>query len=204
MLVINGARRAVDIMEIGNLVPFRFNVGFVMFYYKHVASLIIWQNERGVRAVSLDVRANGHTQILKITNYNPELSVYRPRHRDSISIAKQESAASSQEAFEAVTEETPPSLAFNVDLEGVGISLINRKMLEVVYVSANALKFEYSSSEVAQAVNLSCGSFQIDNQLHDAIYPVVLQPTPIPKESSGIAALPTIQGSVIWLNDQGK
>jgi vacuolar protein sorting-associated protein 13A/C len=26
LLVINGARRALDIMEIGNLVPFRFNV----------------------------------------------------------------------------------------------------------------------------------------------------------------------------------
>lgn len=77
-------------------------------------------------------------------------------------------------------------------------------MLEVVYISANALKFEYSSSAVAQAVNLSCGSFQIDNQLHDAIYPVVLQPTPITKEASGIAASPTIQGSVIWLNDQGR
>jgi vacuolar protein sorting-associated protein 13A/C len=162
------------------------------------------QDTKGVRAVSLDVRADGHTQILQVTNYNPELSVYRPRHRDSISITRHESAASSQEAFEAVTEETPPTLAFNLDLEGVGISLINKKLLEVVYISANALKFEYTSSPVAQSVTLSCGSFQIDNQLHEAIYPVVLQPTPITKESSGVASLPTIQGSVIWLNDQGK
>jgi vacuolar protein sorting-associated protein 13A/C len=154
--------------------------------------------------VSLDVRASGPTQILEITDYNAEYSVYRPRHRESVSVAKVESAASSQEAFEAVTEEVAPSLALNLDLEGVGISLINRKMFEVVYVSANALKFEYSTSAVAQAVNLTCGSFQIDNQLHDAIYPVVLQPTPIAKESSGIASLPTIQGSVIWLNDQGE
>lgn len=77
-------------------------------------------------------------------------------------------------------------------------------MVEVVYVSMDALKFEYTDSPVAQAVNLSCGTLQVDNQLHDAIYPVVLQPTPIAKESTGVAALPTVQASVIWLKDQGQ
>lgn len=92
---------------------------------------------------------------------------------------------------------------FTLDLEGIGLSLMNKKMLEVVYLSMNSLKFEYSSSPVAQAVNLSLGTLQIDNQLHDAIYPVLLQPTPIPKDASAVAAPPTIQASVIWLNDQG-
>lgn len=76
-------------------------------------------------------------------------------------------------------------------------------MVEVVYLSANGLKFEYTDSPVAQAINLVCGNLQIDNQLHDALYPVVLQPTPIPKEAVEVASLPTVQGSVIWLKDQG-
>ena len=151
----------------------------------------------------MDVRADGQTQILQITNYNQASSVYRPRHRGSVSIARQDTQTSSQDAFEAVTEEVPPTLMFTLDLEGIGLSLMNRKMLEVVYLSMNSLKFEYSSSLVAQAVNLSFGTLQIDNQLHDAIYPVLLQPTPIPKEASAVAAPPTIQASVIWLNDQG-
>ena len=109
----------------------------------------------------------------------------------------------SNEAFEAVTEEIQPTLAFNVDLEGIGVSLINRRVVEVIYLSLERLKFEYSTSAIAQAVNLSCGSLQIDNQLHDAIFPVILQPTPIAKETSDVAALPTVQASVIWLNDQG-
>jgi len=92
---------------------------------------------------------------------------------------------------------------FTLDLEGIGLSLMSKKMLEVVYLSMNSLKFEYSSSPVAQAVNLSLGTLQIDNQLHDAIYPVLLQPTPIPKEAAAVASPPTIQASAIWLNDQG-
>jgi len=115
---------------------------------------------------------------------------------------RQDTLGSSQDAFEAVTEEIPPTLMFTLDLEGIGLSLMNRKMMEVVYLSMNSLKFEYSSSPVAQAVNLSLGVLQIDNQLHDAIYPVLLQPTPIPKEASAIASPPTVQASVIWLNDE--
>lgn len=100
-------------------------------------------------------------------------------------------------------EDVSPTLAFNVEFAGIGISLVNRRMIEVVYISIETLKFEYSNSPVAQSVNLSCGSLQVDNQLHDALYPVILQPSPISKEASGVAVPPTIQGSVIWLKDQG-
>lgn len=154
--------------------------------------------------VSLDVRADGLKQVLRITNYNPERSLYKPKRASSMPLTRQDSISASTEAFDAVTEDVPPSLAFTVDFAGIGISLVNKKLVEVIYVSMLALKFEYSNSEVAQAVNLSCGTLQIDNQLHDALYPVILQPTPIPKESNGTAALPTVQASVIWLKDQGK
>ena len=108
----------------------------------------------------------------------------------------------SQEAFEAVQEEVAPALTFSLDLEGVGLSLINRKAVEVVYLSLNKLKFDYTNSPVAAAVNLACGSLQMDNQLHDALFPVVVQPTPIPKDSTSVASLPTIQASVYWLKDE--
>ena len=103
-----------------------------------------------------------------------------------------------------VQETAAPVLTIGLELHGVGVSLVNKRMVEVVYLSLNALKFEYSSNPVAQSVTLSCGSLQIDNQLHDALFPVVLQPTLISQESKSIAALPTVQASVIWLNDQGK
>ncbi|KAJ7783787.1 vacuolar protein sorting-associated protein 13 [Mycena maculata] len=184
LLSFNGFRRVIDVMEIGDLVPFRFN-----------------DNQRN-RVVSLDVRADGHKQVLRITNYNPELSLYKPKRANSVPPTRQDTISGNAEAFDAITEEVPPSLAFTVDFAGIGISLVNKKLVEVIYVSMNELKFEYTNSAVAQAVNLSCGVLQIDNQLHDALYPVILQPTPIPKESNGTAALPTVQASVIWLKDQ--
>ncbi|KAI0068196.1 hypothetical protein BV25DRAFT_1793389 [Artomyces pyxidatus] len=185
LLIIKGARRAVDILEIGDLIPFRFS------------------NRQGAGVVSLDVRASGHKQILRITNYVMEQSLYRPKYRASSSTLRVDTISGSHEAlFEAVTEDLPPTFAFHLDFEGIGISLINRRVVEIIYLSSENLKFDYTSSAAAQAVNISCGVLQIDNQLHDALYPVVLQPTPISKEASDVAALPCIQGSVIWLNDQ--
>lgn len=121
-----------------------------------------------------------------------------------MSIAEVDSRNSSQEAFEAVQEEVPYSLAFRLDFHGLGLSLVNRKAVEVVYLSLNSLHAEYTNSPVAQAFNLACGSIQIDNQLHDALFPVVLQPTPVPKDASTVASLPTLQASMIWLKDEGQ
>jgi vacuolar protein sorting-associated protein 13A/C len=154
--------------------------------------------------VSLDVRADGHKQVLRITNYNPDRSLYKPRTLVNLdSTTRQDTISSSTEAFEAVTEDVAPSLTFKIEFAGIGISLINRRLVEVVFVSLDTLNFEYTNSAVAQAVNLSCGTLQVDNQLHDALYPVILQPTPIAK-ASGVASLPTAQASVIWLKDQGQ
>ena len=152
----------------------------------------------------MDVRAEGHKQILSITTYNPEFSLYKPKSKSpTASISRQDTFTSSAEAFEAITEEDVPNFGFNIALAGIGVSLVNKRLVEVIYMSMNALTFEYTNSSVAQTVNLACGTLQIDNQLHEAIYPVILQPTPIPKESNGVAALPTVQASVIWLNDDG-
>lgn len=154
--------------------------------------------------MSLDVRAEGQKQILRITDYNPERSLYKPQRSNTLGpVTRQDTVTGSMEGFEAVTEEIQPLLTFTLDLAGVGISLVNRRLVEVIYATFDQLKFEYVDSSVAQAVTLSCGSLQIDNQLHDALFPVIMQPTPISKEASDVGALPTVQASVIWLKDQG-
>ncbi|KAL5518944.1 VPS13 [Sanghuangporus vaninii] len=175
----NKRARKIDIMEIGVLPPLRHNSG----------------------AIALDVRAEGPSQLLTITDYREEISVYKPRrHNTGESIARSDSMASTLE-FEAVQVEVPPTLSITLDLRGLGVSVMKKHLIEVVYLSAQDLKFEYHNSPVAQSANLSLRTFQIDNQLHDAFFPVLLQPTPIPKQERGLAALPTVQASVIILND---
>jgi len=157
--------------------------------------------------VSLDVRADGSKQVLHISAYDGQTSMYQLRRSQSLTptgsiTPTRTDSVSTLEVYEAIHEDVPPTLAFKVDFEGVGVSLINRKLVEVVYLTIQGLKFDYASSPIAQAVNLSLGCLQLDNQLHDALFPVVLQPTPLTKAAQEVAALPTVQGSIIWLNDQ--
>jgi vacuolar protein sorting-associated protein 13A/C len=166
--------------------------------------MLLRQDRQRTRAVSLDVRVDGDKQVLRVTNYNAEHSLYKPKRNDTGGLARSDTVISGAEAFEAVTEEVLPTFSFDVDFAGIGVSLVNRRMVEVVYMSMDTLKFEYSDSASAQAINFSCGTLEIDNQLHDALYPVILQPTPIIKENNGVAPLPTVQASVIWLKDQGQ
>ncbi len=151
----------------------------------------------------MDVRASGHQQVLRLFNYNEETSPYRPKSRASSSNLRVDTISSGTEAFEAVTDDIQPGFMLDVNLDGIGISLVNRRVIEVVYLSLERLKVDFTASSIAQSVILSCDAVQIDNQLHDAIFPVVLQPTPISGQTSDIAALPTVQFSLTWLNDQG-
>jgi vacuolar protein sorting-associated protein 13A/C len=152
----------------------------------------------------MDVRASGHQQVLRLSNYNEETSLYRPKLHSSTSSLRIDTVSNGTEGFEAITEDSQPSFLLDVVLEGIGVSLVNRSVIEVVYLSLENLKLDYSASSVAQSVDLSCGTLQIDNQLHDATFPVVLQPTPISSNVSNVAALPTVQLSLLWLNDQGE
>lgn len=151
--------------------------------------------------MSLDIRAEGATQTLDISNYEEATSLYRPKRQ--MSISRQDTSGSIQESFEAITEEEVPSLNLRLNLAGLGISLINHKMVEVVYVSLRGLDLEYARTVTAQAITLSCSVIQVDNQLHDAIYPVALQPSPLPKDEAMTTPPPAVQVSVIFLNDQG-
>lgn len=156
--------------------------------------------------MSLDVRADGEKQVLTITNYNADQSLYKPKQRsNSMSIQRQDTMSSSTiELFEAVTEDVSADLAVTIELAGVGISLVNRRLVEVIYMVTESIKLEYTNSVIAQAVTLACGHVQVDNQLHEALYPVILQPTPLGNQNSTVGALPTVQASVTWLKDQGQ
>lgn len=193
----NKRSRKIDIMEIGVLPPLKVSLLFIACF----ADLKI-SAKHNAGALSLDVRAEGPSQLLTASDYSEETSIYKPRHRSTGSVARSDSLSSATE-FEAIQDEVPPNLKLELDLKGFGVSLMNKKLVEVVYFSSQNVALSYTNSPVAQSINVAFGTIQVDNQLHDAFFPVLLQPTPISKEARSLGALPTLQASVIVLNDSG-
>ncbi|PWN54382.1 hypothetical protein IE53DRAFT_157097 [Violaceomyces palustris] len=187
-LVANGRERNVNILEIGSLLPFKFP----------------GPDGRGNRVISLDVRADGPTQTLVLSNYSESLSNYKLKRQNS-TFSRTDSMASvgtRDVGFEAVDIDTSILFSFNIEFEGVGISLINRNVQELAYISFRGLEMHYTESEVTTAVNLICKWIQIDNQLFGGLFPIVLYPTVIPKDGKDLEVHPTLQASVIRLKDQ--
>lgn len=128
--------------------------------------------------------------------------MYKPKRQPSVA-SSQGVSGSFHDSFEAIAEDEAPTLTITLNLAGLGVSLINRHMVEVVYLSLRQLDVEYSRTTIAQSITTSCSNIQIDNQLHDAIFPVALQPSPLPKQEGMTTPPPAIQVSIVYLNDQG-
>jgi vacuolar protein sorting-associated protein 13A/C len=60
---------------------------------------------------------------------------------------------SSTECFEVIMEDVSLTLRFNVEFAAIAILLVNCRVFKVIPTS-----------------NLSCGSLQIDNELHGMLY----------------------------------
>jgi vacuolar protein sorting-associated protein 13A/C len=108
------------------------------------------------------------------------------------------------DAFEAAEEADLTTSSIVFDLAGLGISLINSKLVEVIYLSLSGFKLDYSTTASSRSLAWTVESIQIDNQLTDAVYPIVLQPTPIAESVKRNGVPPCIQLSVMLLNDQRK
>lgn len=193
-------------MERKDLVPFRFRVCSFFPVSCGPAHVVAQKQPSGYGVVSLDVRSEGQARVLSISNYSEETSLSESRPRsgtlDSTAPQRMVTLGSSVETFEAFTEEIIPTIALTVELDGIGISMINRQLVEVVYLTLKKLKIEYTDSPVAQAINVACGWIQIDNQLHEAIFPVLLLPMSLPRDGNALEVQPALQASMLVLKDQ--
>lgn len=106
------------------------------------------------------------------------------------------------DAFEPAVVKEQPETSIVLDLAGVGVSLMNSKLVEVIYLTLAGFKLDYSMNATFQSLTWTVETMQLDNQLYDAIYPVVIQPTPIPQGVKKNGVPPCIQLSVILLNDE--
>lgn len=153
--------------------------------------------------LSLDVQADGASQLLVISPYDEETNVYKPARRNASGMRRTESTDSIvTTSFETVAVSEKPNMSVLVDLEGIGISVITKRPDELVYISLRGLKIGYSDFPQYYDAFVDCKWIQIDNQLFGGIFPIILYPTVVPKDGKELESHPTLQASVAVLKDQ--
>lgn len=157
--------------------------------------------------VSIDVLAKGHTQVVQITNYDETQSMFKLNRREtSMSMSRTNSQTSSNQdlEFEAKDQKTPVTFSLNLSLEGIGISVVNRDMVELLYATFRGLRLTYNDSATSTSVHFILKWIQIDNQLFGGIYKIMLYPSVIPKDAKELEVRPNLDVAVTLLKDQGK
>lgn len=180
----NGRERRVQLAEIGNLPPMK----------------VPGSRNQAPCIVDLNVVADGPTQTLVLSNYDPEVSLYKLKNN-----ASQTSIASSTaptEAFSVQEDEGDITLNVNVKFEGIGVSLINRRMQELCYMTLRGIEFNFKTSDLYDTFSIKMKWMQIDNQLFGGVYPIILFPSVVPQTGKEMEAHPTFSSSVTRVRDE--
>ncbi|KAJ1978459.1 Vacuolar protein sorting-associated protein 13 [Dimargaris xerosporica] len=176
VLSVHGVEREVDIQQIGTLMPFKFA-----------------PSAHRPNTVSLDVVADRATQVLRITPYNQSKSLFRPRvhRRDSM-----------REAFEVVDTKNVTNLTFRLRLAGIGISIINAQLQELMYATFRGIEFKFIDSTSNQSLNWMIEWVQFDNQLYGGLNEIVLYPTVIPKTGQDEGTRHILHAALVRAKDE--
>ncbi|KJX99366.1 vacuolar protein sorting-associated protein vps13 [Zymoseptoria brevis] len=181
ILSANGKERHVKLAEIGNLIPMR------------VPGQTGQRGKEGQKIIDLNVIADGPTQTLVISNYRPKKSLY-----------KQKSATSSQSTnagFEVKEQDDNVTLRATIRFAGIGLSLVNSQMRELVYATWRDIELKYTDSPLYQTVALTIKWIQIDNQLYGGIFPLIFYPSVVPKTGKEMEAHPIFRTTVTRVKD---
>lgn len=177
-----GRERAVNLAEIGNLKPFRLPA-----------------TERDVQKIlDLNVVADGPTQSLVISDYDPGLSLYKLKKTETAG----SSATLSKLQFEVDEVDDNYYTKIFTRFEGLGISLINTRSQELCYITLRGLELRYNESDLYQNLSLKLKWVQIDNQLYGGIFPIILYPTVVPKSGKEMNSHPSFSGSICKVKDE--
>lgn len=175
----HGRERAVNLAEIGNLRPFR-----------------LPPTEReGQVIVDLNVVADGPTQSLVISKYDPSVSLYKLQGESG------SSNSLSQQQFQVIEKDENYYTKIVTRFEGFGVSLINTRNQELCYVTMKGIELRYNESDLYQNVSAKIKWIQIDNQLYGGIFPIIIYPTIVPKSGKEMNSHPSFSASVCKVKD---
>lgn len=150
--------------------------------------------------MSIDIIAQGSTQILRLSTYNQSQSIYRPQPSSSSASV----ASSAREGFETVDVEHIVNFIFNIKLTGIGVSIVNKHMQEIAYATARDLDVKITDSNMYTSLRTNIKWLQIDNQLFGSIYPILLYPSALPKDTEDRIMVPTFQLGLDKVKDDSE
>ena len=175
----NGKDRHVKLAEIGNLIPMKIPSG---------------PGSRDQKIIELNVAADGPTQVLILSNYKVSKSIYKQKSRN-------ESTTSVAGGFEVKSQDTGLMLRAQIKFEGLGISLINHQLKELAYVTFRGIELTYTESQLYQTATAQVTWIQVDNQLYGGIFPMILYPSVVPKNTSETEKHPSVHMQVTRVKD---
>lgn len=179
ILTTNGKDRRIKLAEIGNLVPMKVPAA---------------QGSKQQKIIDVNIAADGPTQTLVLSNYKPSKSMYKQK-------SGQNSQGSVATSFEVKELESEVTFKAQLRLAGIGISLVNRNLKELLYLTLRDIEFKYSDSRLYQTVNATIKWVQIDNQLYGGIFPILLYPSVVPKTGKEMEAHPIFHSMVTRVKD---
>ncbi|KAG9239707.1 putative vacuolar protein sorting-associated protein 13 [Amylocarpus encephaloides] len=178
----NGKERHIKLAEIGNLIPMKIPA-------PHNS-----QGARESKIVDLNVTADGPTQTLILSNYKASKSLYKQKSRS-------ESTTSVAGGFEVKDQDMGVTFRAQLKLAGLGISLINAQLRELAYITFRDVSLQYSESPLYQTVRAGIKWIQIDNQLYGGIFPMILYPSVVPKNTQETESHPSVHFQVTRVKD---
>jgi vacuolar protein sorting-associated protein 13A/C len=175
----NGKERHIKLAEIGNLIPLK---------------IPTQKGARDQKIIDLNVAADGPTQTLILSNYRPSKSLYKqnPQGGPNLSVAG---------GFEVKDLDTDVNFRAELKLAGIGISLVNAQLRELAYTTFRDIAIKYSESPLYQTISSSIKWIQIDNQLYGGIFPMILYPSVVPKNTKETEAHPSVHVMVTRVKD---
>ncbi|OCT48539.1 Vacuolar protein sorting-associated protein 13 [Cladophialophora carrionii] len=181
VLTARGKERYVKLAEIGNLIPIK-----------------LPPDDRGgpMKVIDVNIVADGPTQTLVLSNYQPSKSLYRQKTGQTVA-----SQTSLNQGFEVKQIESEVNFKAELRLAGFGISLVNSKLKELMYITFREMELKYGDSKLYQTVNFTVKWIQIDNQLYGGIFPILLYPSVVPKTGKELEAHPIFHAMVTRVKD---
>ena len=179
VIIANGKERHVKLAEIGNQIPMKVPAS---------------QGSSQVKIIDINIAAEGPTQTLVLSNYKQSKSLYKQKSAS----ASQSSVATGFEVKEINSEVT---FKAQLRLAGIGMSLVNAQLKELLYLTLREIELKYSDSNLYQTFGATIKWIQIDNQLYGGIFPIVLYPSVVPKTGKELEAHPIFHAMVTRVKD---